>query len=189
MTNNQQVSFHDELLILVDSQDSVIEHATKDHCHGGHGILHRAFSVFIFNSKNELMIQKRSAGKRLWPLYWSNSVCSHPRKGENYSKAVKRRLLDEVGLDLPVRFLYQFQYQEKYNHLGSENELCSVYVGKSDELPIINNNEIDDWKYVSLTGLQKDIDTRPEDYTPWFKAELKTICQYFADTIYAMECV
>lgn len=187
--NNQQVSFHDELLILVDSRDSVIEHATKDLCHGGYGILHRAFSIFIFNSKNELLLQKRSAEKRLWPLYWSNSVCSHPRKGENYTKAVKRRLQDEVGLDLSVRFLYQFQYQANYNHLGSENELCSVYVGKSDDVPIINSHEIADWKYIGLAELQKDVDSRPEDYTPWFKEELKRICQDFNDTIYAMECV
>lgn len=186
MTNNQQVSFDDESLILVDSNDSVIGHATKEHCHGGNGILHRAFSIFIFNSNNELLLQKRSAEKRLWPLFWSNSVCSHPRKGENYAEAVKRRLLDEVGLDLRVEFLFKFQYQANYNHLGSENELCSVYAGKTDDLPIINTTEIADWKYVSFDKLQNDMDARPDEYTPWFKTELKRIRQDFLGTIYTM---
>jgi len=186
MKNNQQVSFPDELLILVDSKDSIIEYATKEHCHGGDGILHRAFSVFIFNSKNELLLQKRSAGKQLWPLYWSNSVCSHPRKGENYPKAVKRRLLDEVGLQLPVEFLFKFQYQVNYNQLGSENELCSVYIGKTDDPPMINDNEIAEWKYISLDKLQIDMNDRPEEYTPWFKMELKRIRQDFIDTVIAI---
>ena len=186
MTNNQQVSFHDEPLILVDGNDSVTGHSTKERCHSGNGVLHRAFSIFIFNSKNELLIQKRSAEKPLWPLYWSNSVCSHPRKGEDYAEAVSRRLLDEVGLQLPVKFLFKFQYQANYNQLGSENELCSVYSGHSDDIPIINDNEIADWRYVSFDKLQDDIDSRPAEYTPWFKTELQTIRKEFSDTIFTM---
>jgi len=186
MANDQQVSFDDEELILVDSNDSIIGYATKEHCHGENGILHRAFSIFVFNSKNELLLQKRGAKKRLWPLFWSNSVCSHPRKGESYTEAVKRRLLDEVGLKSSVKFLFKFQYEANYNHLGSENELCSIYAGKTDDLPTINSNEIADWKYVSLDELQIDMDARPEEYTPWFKTELKRIRQDFTDTIYTL---
>lgn len=184
MKKNRQVSFHDEALILVDSNDSAIGHATKEHCHSRDGILHRAFSIFVFNSKNELLIQKRSAEKPLWPLYWSNSVCSHPREGEDYGEAVSRRLLDEVGLHLPVQFLFKFQYQANYKQLGAENELCSVFTGKSDELPIINNSEIADWRYVSFDKLQNDIDARPEKYTPWFQTELKRIRMDFLDKIF-----
>ncbi len=186
MTNNQQVSFADEPLILVDSHDSIIGHATKEHCHSGDGILHRAFSIFIFNSKNELLLQKRSAEKQLWPLFWSNSVCSHPRKGESCTEAVKRRLLDEVGLHLPVEFLFKFQYQANYKQLGSENELCSVYAGKTDESPIVNNHEIASWEYVSFDKLQIDMDDRPEEYTPWFKIELQRIRQDFMDKIFTI---
>jgi isopentenyl-diphosphate Delta-isomerase len=184
MTNQQQVSFHDELLILVDSNDSVVGHVTKKDCHSGNGLLHRAFSIFVFNSNNELLIQKRSMEKPLWPLFWSNSVCSHPRKGENYEKAVQRRLLDEIGMQLPVEFLFKFQYQAHYKRLGSENELCSVYVGKSDNLPNINRNEIADWTFISIDSLQTDIDARPQQYTPWFKTELKKIQNDFSDKIY-----
>jgi isopentenyl-diphosphate Delta-isomerase len=184
MTNNRQVSFSDEALILVDGNDSITGHSTKEQCHSGNGVLHRAFSIFIFNSKNELLIQKRSAEKPLWPLFWSNSVCSHPRKGEDYPEAVSRRLLDEVGLHLPVQFLFKFQYQANYKHLGAENELCSVFSGRSDDLPIVNDSEIADWRYVSFGTLQNNIDARPEQYTPWFKTELKRIRKDFSDTIF-----
>ncbi len=186
MINNRQVSSADELLILVDGADSVVGHATKEECHRGNGKLHRAFSVFVFNSNNELLLQKRSDKKILWPLYWSNSVCSHPRRGESYQVAVDRRLLEEIGLELPVKYLFKFQYQVNYNQLGSENELCSVYAGKSDILPVINDNEIAEWKYVSLDKLQDEVDSRPEEYTPWFKTELQRICQDFTDTIFSM---
>lgn len=147
----------------------------------GKGLLHRAFSIFIFNSSNELLIQKRSAEKPLWPLFWSNSVCSHPRQGENYQESIRRRLLDEIGMQLPVEFLFQFQYQANYKHLGAENELCSVYVGTSDDSPIINSSEVADWKYVSFEELQYEMDTRPEQYTPWFKLELQKIRKDFSN--------
>ncbi len=186
MTKNIQVSFNNESLILVDSDDSAIGHASKEHCHSKDGILHRAFSIFVFNSKNELLIQKRSSEKPLWPLFWSNSVCSHPRQGENYAEAVSRRLLDEVGLNLPVNFLFKFQYQANFNGLGAENEVCSVYSGRSDDLPIVNSSEIADWRYISLDKLQDDIHARPESYTPWFKTELKRIQKDFSDQTFAM---
>ena len=83
MTNNRQVSFHDEALILVDSNDSAIGHATKEHCHRREGLLHRAFSIFVFNSKNELLMQKRAANKYHSSNLWTNTTCSHPRPNEN----------------------------------------------------------------------------------------------------------
>ena len=92
------VSFDNEKLILVDKYDNVLGYKSKAECHEGEGILHRAFSIFIFNDKNQLLLQKRSAKKLLWPLYWSNSCCSHPRKGENYETATHRRLKEELGL-------------------------------------------------------------------------------------------
>ena len=97
--NKNIVSFDSERLILVDSLDNEIGTMSKIDCHQGEGRLHRAFSVFLFNAKGELLIQQRSALKKLWPLFWSNSCCSHPREGENITEAVNRRLLDELGIE------------------------------------------------------------------------------------------
>ena len=94
--NDVVVSSESEALILVDENDREIGFSSKDSCHDGPGILHRAFSLFIFNTAGELLLQQRSAGKRLWPLYWSNSCCSHPRAGETMELAVNRRLQQEL---------------------------------------------------------------------------------------------
>ena len=96
--NDQKVSFDDEKLILVDEHDNIIGYENKDVCHNGDGLLHRAFSIFLFTSNGELLIQQRSQEKRLWGLFWSNTCCSHPRKGETYEQATMRRLQEELGL-------------------------------------------------------------------------------------------
>jgi isopentenyl-diphosphate Delta-isomerase len=100
-----------DALILVDGADREVGFLPKDLCHDGQGVLHRAFSLLVFNEKGEQLLQQRSASKRLWPLYWSNSCCSHPRRGESMEAAVKRRLDEELGLSCPVQFLFKFQYQ------------------------------------------------------------------------------
>ena len=112
------VSFEDEKLILVDENDNAIGYENKDVCHNGAGILHRAFSIFIFNSNNELLLQQRHTDKRLWGAFWSNSCCSHPRKGESYPQATVRRLKEELGLDTKLRYLYRFQYQASFGDKG-----------------------------------------------------------------------
>lgn len=165
------VSFNDEKLILVDSQDKIIGYENKDICHDGQGILHRAFSIFIFNGRNELLLQKRSEKKQLWGLYWSNTCCSHPRKGETIERAVLRRLYEEVGLRTDLRFLYKFQYQANFDEKGSENELCSVFIGKSDQQPVANNTEIAAWRYISPVELDQELAASTDQFTPWFKME------------------
>jgi len=177
------VSFDDEKLILVNKEDEILGYEKKDVCHEGQGILHRAFSIFIFNSKNELLLQKRSADKMLWGLYWSNTCCSHPRKGEGYKQATARRLQEELGLTASMLYLYKFQYQAAFKDIGSENELCSVYIGKSDSIPQVNKTEIADWKYISRDELNNQLDTHPEEYTPWFKMEWKQLQDKFWDKI------
>jgi len=177
------VSFESEQLICVDKDDTIIGYRSKNECHNGSGILHRAFSLFIFNRRNELIMQKRAADKRLWPLIWSNSCCSHPRRGESYEVAIHRRLQEELGLASELHFLYKFQYQARWKNEGSENELCSVYIGKTDRQPVINETEIAEWHWISAEHLNRDVKENPDSYSPWFKMEWKEIQQKFWDRV------
>ena len=184
--NPEIVSFEDELLIVVDEQDNPVDYKTKAECHDGEAILHRAFSLFIFNSEHELLLQKRSKDKRLWPLYWSNSCCSHPRKGESMELATQRRLEQELGLRTSLTYLYKFTYFAPFGEKGSERELCWVYIGKSDEQVQVNPTEIAEWQYVSIPELNAALESHPENYTPWFKMEWERLQQDFINEIKSM---
>ena len=183
IASDRIVSFDTEPLIMVDENDTVLGYKTKAECHEGDGILHRAFSVFIFNSKKELLIQKRSEQKLLWPLYWSNSCCSHPRKGETTDEAALRRVQEELGITTQLHYLYKFQYQASFKDLGSENELCSVYIGISDDGIHVNPHEIAQWKFVNLTDLEIAIQNNQDVYTPWFKMEWAKLRREYTDNI------
>lgn len=165
------VSFDSEPLILVDEQDREVGYLRKDEAHQGSGTLHRAFSLFIFNSKGELLLQQRAAGKRLWGGYWSNSCCSHPRRGETMDSAVVRRLYEELGMRAPLRYLFKFQYQAQFDDTGAEHELCWVYAGRSDDAAIVNVNEIAAMRYIAPAALDAEMAEMPERFTPWFKLE------------------
>lgn len=165
------VSSEDEELILVDESDRVVGHLSKAECHDGEGILHRAFSIFIFNRVGEVLLQRRSSEKRLWPLFWSNSCCSHPRRGETMDEAVVRRLQQELGMTSALEFLYAFQYHASYEDLGSEHEMCRVYVGLSDDEPRPNPNEIADHRWIDPTQLDQELQSVPGYFTPWFQME------------------
>ncbi|MFH2138160.1 MAG: isopentenyl-diphosphate Delta-isomerase [Candidatus Omnitrophota bacterium] len=180
--DSNKVSSPDEKLILVDDEDNIIGYASKIKSHAGKGVLHRAFSIFIFNEQKQVLLQKRSAEKPLWPLFWSNGVCSHPREGESCEEALQRRLQEELGLTLPLKFLFKFKYQAQFNDLGSEYELCSVYLGKATQIVKANSREIAEWKYVEIEELNRDVRENPFAYTPWFKIEWKRISeQYLAN--------
>jgi isopentenyl-diphosphate Delta-isomerase len=178
---DETVSFDDEELILVDDQDRELGHLSKVKCHEGDGVLHRAFSLFVFNHDGKLLLQQRAAGKRLWPLSWSNSCCSHPRRGERMIEAVHRRLEQEVGIKAELDYLYKFRYQARYDAGGAEHELCWVYLGVSDEEPRPNRQEIADWCWISPARLDAELVSRAERYTPWFKMEWKRLRGEFAD--------
>jgi len=180
------VSFDDEKLILVDKNDNVLGYKSKVECHDGNGILHRAFSIFIFNEKNQLLLQKRSDQKLLWPLYWSNSCCSHPRQGEDYDTAIHRRLKEELGLETELKYLFKFQYQATFEDKGSENELCSVYIGRSNDQIIVNENEIVEWKYIDIGQMEIEMEEHPENFTPWFKMEWDKIKIEYMDEIFQL---
>ncbi|MEM1412629.1 MAG: isopentenyl-diphosphate Delta-isomerase [Pseudomonadota bacterium] len=171
MTEGEIVSSELEELILVDENDVEIGHSTKSGCHDGQGLLHRAFSVFVFNSAGEVLLQQRAAEKRLWPGYWSNSCCSHPRRGEALEQAVHRRLEQELGIHCSLSYLYKFLYHACYGDAGSEYELCSVFVGTSDDPVRANTTEISACRYITPAALDAELEAHPERFTPWFKLE------------------
>lgn len=179
------VSSDSEELILVDETDNELGFLDKKQCHDGEGILHRAFSLFMFNDHGDLLLQKRSARKRLWPLFWSNSCCSHPRRGESMQIATQRRLQEELGIEATLEFVYKFSYRARYDEAGSENELCSVFLGRSDQEVSANPNEIADIRYVSMNALDQELRRNPGDFTPWFKMEWQRLVTEFDNKLAA----
>ncbi|MGQ0700926.1 MAG: isopentenyl-diphosphate Delta-isomerase [Panacagrimonas sp.] len=169
------VSFDNEPLILVDEDDQEIGHLPKAEAHQGQGRLHRAFSLFVFDERGWLLLQRRAASKRLWPDYWSNTCCSHPRRGEDIETAIHRRLDEELHLQCPLEFLFKFQYQAQFDAEGAENELCWVYAGHSSDAPDLNRNEISDLRYIEPAALDLEMDRSPRAFTPWFKLEWERI--------------
>ena len=167
----RRVSFDDEPLILVDSDDRVVGHLSKADCHSGDGILHRAFSVFLFDDDGRVLLQQRSAEKPLWPLVWSNSCCSHPRRGEELDQAVRRRLREELGILADATFLYKFEYHARYRDVGAEHELCSVFVARSADPLVINPTEVADWAFVEPDEVDRRLAEEGERHSPWFKME------------------
>jgi isopentenyl-diphosphate delta-isomerase len=174
-------------LILVDAADRDVGRLSKTRCHEGRGVLHRAFSLLIFNGAGELLIQQRSAAKRLWPLYWSNSCCSHPRGGESMETATQRRLLEELGIACPLQFLFKFQYQAQFDATGSEHELCSVYIGRCSDSLAVNPDEILAWRWVGPEALQEKLAAPAGDrFTPWFTLEWTRIWRDHRNAVLAL---
>lgn len=180
---NRVVSYGSEKLILVDESDREIGQATKTEAHAGQGILHRAFSLFVFNREGELLLQQRASSKPLWPGYWANTCCSHPRAGEEMDSAIQRRLHEELGFACPLEFVYKFQYHAEYGDAGSESELCWVYVGASDAPVDTNETEIAAWRYITPDALDREIAEAPERFSPWLKMEWQRLREEFSDRL------
>ncbi|MBD3647836.1 MAG: isopentenyl-diphosphate Delta-isomerase [Pseudomonadales bacterium] len=175
------VSSDRESLILVDENDVEIGQMSKRECHLGEGVLHRAFSIFIFNEVGDVLLQKRSSQKFLWPGFWSNACCSHPRAGESLDEAVHRRLEQELGIATHLNYLYKFIYKARFGDVGVEHELCSVWTGTAESDQVRSNrNEIEDWCFVTKAELETDLDRHPERYTPWMKMEWRRILDDFS---------
>jgi isopentenyl-diphosphate delta-isomerase len=161
-----------ESLILVDEADREVGHMSKAQCHQGRGMLHRAFSLLIFNAGGELLLQQRAASKQLWPLYWSNSCCSHPRRAETMETAIHRRLQQELGLSCALHFLFKFQYQAQFDAGGAEHEICSVFIGRCSEPVRVNRSEVLAWRWLAPEALQAELAGSGADkFTPWFMLE------------------
>ena len=174
----------DDLLIMVNTQDEILGYETKAACHRGQGRLHRAFSILLFNQRRELLLQQRSAEKLLWPLYWSNSVCSHPRKGENYDEAAARRLVEELGLSVPLRQVFSFEYHAQFGDIGAEYECCAVFVGQMNGESIqANPAEIAAWKFIAVDDVEQELTQNQGRYTPWFQLEWKRMLRDFRDQL------
>jgi len=183
MSEKNNDSPGDEFLILVDSEDNILGQETRTRCHLGDGLLHRGFSVYVFDDSRRLLLQKRSARKQLWPGYWSNSCCSHPRPEESSEEAAHRRMGEELGLSIPLRYLFQFQYQEKFADVGSENEICSVFTGRHQGSITSDREEIEDWMFVDIEELDVRLRRDPEIYSPWFRLGWGLIRQSWLDKI------
>ncbi len=159
-------------LILVDGGDCEVGFCEKVACHVGQGKLHRAFSIHIFNSRGELLIHRRAEEKLLWGGFWSNSCCSHPRRGEDLEDAAARRIVEELGIACSLRRIYKFRYAEEFEDVGWEREVCSVFVGRCDDEPVADPDEISEVRWIGVLELLEDVEVYPEKYTPWFKMEL-----------------
>ena len=158
-----------ELMVLVDSDDNELGVMEKIETHK-QGLLHRAFSGFVFNNKGELLIQKRSSTKYHNPGIWGNTVCSHPRLGESIEQGVKRRLHEELGFELDFKVLDYFIYKATFPNGLTEHELDHVCVAKYDNQEIIPNpEEVAEIRWISLADLKREIESTPEKFAFWLK--------------------
>jgi isopentenyl-diphosphate Delta-isomerase len=155
-------------VILVDQEDNEIGTMEKMEAHQK-GLLHRAFSILIFNSKGEMLIQKRAKTKYHSGGLWTNTCCSHPLPKEKMEVSVKRRLKYEMGIEVAPEFIYKFTYRTDLNKDLIEYEVDYVFKAVFDGVPSINLEEVEDWKFIGLNELQKEIDLHPHNYTYWFK--------------------
>jgi isopentenyl-diphosphate Delta-isomerase len=157
-----------EQVILVDEQDNQIGLMPKMEAHEK-AVLHRAFSVFIFNDANELMLQQRALHKYHSPGLWTNTCCSHQRNGESNIEAGKRRLQEEMGFVTELKESISFIYKAPFDNGLTEHEYDHVMIGNYNNEPIINKDEVANWKWMPLEHVKVDIALNPDNYTAWFK--------------------
>ena len=162
----------EEHVILVNEKDQEIGLMPKLEAHQK-AVLHRAFSVFIFNSENELMLQQRASNKYHSPNLWTNTCCSHQRSGESNIQAGTRRLYEEMGFTTSLKEITSFIYKAPFDNGLTEHELDHIMVGYYNEDPVINSDEVEDWKWMKIEDVKKDISLNPDLYTAWFKIIFK----------------
>jgi len=158
----------EENVILVNRKDEQIGLMPKLEAHEK-AVLHRAFSVFVLNSKNEIMLQQRASQKYHSPLLWTNTCCSHQRDGETNIQAGSRRLFEEMGFNTELKELFHFIYKAPFDNGLTEHELDHVMIGYCDDAPNINREEVEDWKWMKIEDVKSDMETHPALYTVWFK--------------------
>ncbi|GAB1403381.1 MAG: isopentenyl-diphosphate Delta-isomerase [Lentimicrobiaceae bacterium] len=166
-----------EYVILVDQDDKETGKMEKLQAHV-EAKLHRAFSVFIFNSKGELLLQQRAFSKYHTPGLWTNTCCSHPRPGEATADAAHRRMVEEMGFDCGFEEVFSFHYKAKFSNELTEHEIDHVFIGFSDTKPVINRQEVEDYHYTSMDILAKEIKDKPENFTIWFRIAFDRVREY-----------
>jgi isopentenyl-diphosphate delta-isomerase len=180
---HRKVSSEQEQLILVDREDREVGYLSKADAHDGKGVLHRAFSLFLFNDDGQLLLQQRAPDKRLWGGFWSNSCCSHPRRGESLDIATRRRLREELNFETELEHVYWFCYEARFGAAGSENELCHVYLGRASADVYPNDSEIAAIRYLGPDQLEEEFATRPGTLTPWFRQEWRELTSKYREKL------
>lgn len=170
----------EEEVILVDHNDEQIGTMAKMEAHEK-ALLHRAFSVFILNTQGQIMLQQRAESKYHSPLLWTNTCCSHQREGESNIDAGKRRLQEEMGFVVDLEEVFSFIYKAPFDNGLTEHELDHVMLGTYNDAPIINRDEVENWKWMLPADIKEDIANSPEKYTEWFKIIFQKFYDYFVD--------
>lgn len=168
----------EEFVVLVNPEDQVLGLMEKQQAHLN-SLLHRAFSVFLFNNKGEMLLQKRASVKYHSPLKWTNAVCSHPRIEETYLEGAKRRLKEELGIETELSEKFSFIYKADVGNGLWEHELDHVFVGTFEDEFHLNKDEVEEVRYITIEDLDKEISENPENFTEWFKIILEEYKHHF----------
>ena len=169
-------------VILVDDSDVELGIMEKMQAHRD-GVLHRAFSIFIFNSNGEMLIQQRADSKYHSPGLWTNACCSHPQPGEENADAAHRRLKEELGFDTSLTKVFSFTYFAEFDNGLKENEFDHVFLGNYDGQVIFNPMEVKDVRFMAVDKIKKELEEHPEDYTAWFRIAFPKLETYIASSI------
>lgn len=168
----------EEKVILVDENDRPIGLMNKLEAHEK-ALLHRAFSVFVLNDNQELLLQQRAHHKYHSPLLWTNTCCSHQREGESNIEAGSRRLMEEMGMKVELTEMFHFIYKAPFDNGLTEHELDHVMIGYSNEEPVINKEEVESWKWMKIEDVKSDMKQNPDEYTVWFKIIFEEFYHHF----------
>lgn len=166
-----------DVVVLVNDQDVVLGTMEKMEAHRK-ALLHKAVSVFVFNTKGEWLLQRRALHKYHSGGLWTNTCCTHPQLGELSNDAAQSRLADEMGMKVPLTEIFNFIYCESLDNSLTENELDRVFLGVSDTLPVINSEEVMEYKYVSTAWLLQDLLIHPSNYTVWFRKIVDKVIEF-----------
>ena len=172
----------EEKVILVDTNDNPIGLMNKLEAHEK-ALLHRAFSVFILNDKNELMLQQRAHHKYHSPLLWTNTCCSHQRENETNIQAGTRRLREEMGFETELKEMFHFIYKAPFDNGLTEHELDHVMIGYYNDVPVINKEEVESWKWMKIEEVKNDMLVNPDFYTVWFKIIFEEFYHHFDENL------
>ena len=172
----------EEKVILVDTNDNPIGLMNKLEAHEK-ALLHRAFSVFVLNDKKELMLQQRAHHKYHSPLLWTNTCCSHQRENETNIQAGTRRLREEMGFETELKEMFHFIYKAPFDNGLTEHELDHVMIGYYNDIPVINDEEVESWKWMKIEDIKNDMITNPNIYTVWFKIIFEEFYHHFDENL------